>query len=357
MKVVVLYGPGDLRIEERNIPEPSDDKVLLKVKAITLCPTDIRKVLGHIDPAFFPLILGHEGAGVVEAVGPSVTRFKPGDKVWPQSIIACGVCRYCLSGKINLCDDLTALGYGGGSFVKAKEFEKQGMHGVWAEYTLVKQNYLIKLPDDIPLSDASMIEPISNVIKSVNTLDVSYKDVAVIGCGPMGLLHIMVASALGAGDIIAIDPIEDRLALSTKVGATNTIDPSKSDPVQEVMNITGGNGVDVVIVAAGGAHQGALTEQGLKMVNKEGKVSIFAGTYPKKDMAIDPNLIHYKEIVLLGSFGYHGRHPYDAINLIRKNRGKVEMIRHPVFNSLEDILNVWQFYGKPGYYKIGIDLE
>lgn len=356
MRAALLYGTGDLRVEEIDTPQPKENQVLVKIKAASLCPTDIRKYRAS---AKFPepIVLGHEGAGIVEAVGSEVTSFVEGDKVWPYSILSsCGKCKYCMAGRMTLCDDLRTLGFGGGPIENGMKVQKQGTFGVFSEYTAVPESRLIKLPPEISFGDASMIEPLSCVLNSCETCRVTFENVAVMGCGPMGLLHVGVAKALGANKIIASDPIAERREKALELGADKIVDPKEVNSIDEVKKITDGYGPDVMIVSVGGRAESPCVEDAVKMTAKGARINIFAGAYPKEEalITINPNLIHYRELVLTASFGYKSKHVNEAIELIQRKGVNVGAIRKPVI-TLDEIKKGFEMYGKPQVLKVGID--
>lgn len=356
MRAALLYGTGDLRVEEIDTPQPKENQVLVKIKAASLCPTDIRKYKGS---AKFPepVVLGHEGAGIVEAVGSEVTSFVEGDTVWPCSIqSSCGKCKYCMTGRMNLCDDLRTLGFAGGSIENGMKMQKQGTFGIFSEYTAVPESGLIKLPPGISLGDASMIEPLSCVLHSCEICRVSLGNMVVMGCGPMGLLHIGVAKTLGASKVIASDPIAERREKALELGADKTVDPKEVNPIDEVKELTDGYGADVVIVSVGGRAESPCVEDAVKMGAKGARINIFAGAYPKEEasITINPNLIHYRELVLTASFGFKNKHVNEAIELIQRKGANIGAIRKPVI-TLDEIKRGFEMYGKPEVLKVGID--
>jgi len=358
VKAAVLYKPQDIRVEDFEIPdEIPPDHVLVRIHAATLCPTDIRKYKGHVTLPK-PAILGHECAGIVEKVGRNVTSVVEGDKVWISSIIGwCGKCKYCRKGQINLCESLETLGFAGGSIEKGYELQARGTIGVFSEYTIVPEIALLKLGDEIPLDKASMIEPLSSIIKCMHDMELSPGDeVVVIGCGPMGLLHINVAKALGAGRIIAVEPIEERRKMALELGADKVINPFEENAIERVKELTDGLGADIAIVAVGGQHEAKCVMDALHMVCKGGRVNIFAGTYPKRDMTIDPNIIHYREITLKATFGFTTKEPYEAFRLLKAGRLNVEKVRTPVY-PLDEAPEAFKVYGTPGALKVGLNIE
>jgi len=355
-RAAVLYGPRDIRFEELEIPRTKHGHVLIRVKATSICPTDIRKYLGLVKIPV-PVILGHEGAGIVEEVSGDTQNLSEGDRVWIRPIVFwCGKCKHCLRGEVNLCNELVALGFSGGSIEKCIELQKSGTIGLFSQYTLVPSHAVVKLPDNISLEEAPIIDPLSCVLKCMEDVKLRhYDEVIVIGCGPVGLLHVQVAKIMGALKIIAIEPLEERRKMALIFGADYVIDPTTEDPVARVKELTD-RGADVVIVSVGGGAQAQCVEYAMSMAAKGGRINIFAGTYPKKEIRIDPNMIHYNELVLTGTFGYQFRHNYQAIKLLQEKKLNVSSLISPVY-SFEELREAFEAYGKPHTLKIGVRMD
>ena len=293
MKAAVYYGPKDIRIEERKIPEIGKSDILIRVKYCAICGTDVRIFNFGQANVVPPRITGHELTGVIDKVGSEVEKYQVGDKIVLAPIMPCGNCEYCLNGKSNLCDNVSTFGY--------------SLDGGFAEYikipeTAVKLGNIIKIADDADLLGTSITEPLACVLNGQQYLNIGLGDtVLVIGAGTIGAMHVALAKARGAAKVILADIEQTRLDLSGKCGADYLINSKSTDLIDEVMRITGGKGVDVAITACSVPIAQA---QALQVVRKAGKVSFFAGL-PKNAAvnALDMNLIHYKEISVFGSYG------------------------------------------------------
>jgi L-iditol 2-dehydrogenase len=283
MQAAVLYGPGDLRVEEVDDPKVRDGYALVSVRACGVCPSDMRRFYGT--DSFAPWTPGHEVSGVVaDIAGQPRAGLAVGDRVAADWRMVCGRCFYCLNGNPNFC-------------VQREDFPIAG----FAEYTVVPQAALHRLPPTLTFAEASFCEPLACVLYAHRALRARpAADVAVIGAGPIGLLHVQVAARRGAR-VIAVDPLSQRRAVALELGAHDAVDPALGDPVAQVRDLTGGLGVSAVIVAVGSL---SAAEQAIAMARKGGAVNFFAGIYPPGELRIDPNLIHYAEIALTGSHDY-----------------------------------------------------
>jgi len=327
VKAAVLHGPRNLRVEEVDTPRPRRGEVVVRVRATGICPTDLRKYTGAREVRG-PVILGHEAAGEVHEVGDGVEWHSVGDRVAVYPFVYCGRCRYCRMGLVNLCVKLGALGL-------AAELGEV-YPGSFAEYIRVPAGNIYEI-GDVSFEEAALAEPLSACLHGILACGIKPGDsVAVIGAGPIGLMHIQLAQLAGASLVVASDLLEHRLRKAAELGADATINPEEVDPVEEVMQLTDGVGVDAVIVAVGGSAEARCTEIALKMVAKSGVVNIFAGTWPRTEMHIDPNTIHYGEVTLLGTHLSTPKHFQKALNLIKTGRVKLkEIISHTL--PLEEI--------------------
>ncbi len=288
MKACVFRGPGDLDVVDVPAPEPGRGEILLRIGAAGLCHSDVRVYKGekYAKPGVIP---GHEVAGVIAGVGEGVTGLQPGQHVALCPIIACGACEFCRAGKRNRCPARVTLGY--------------DENGGLAEYMLVPEpivrlGHVFTLPAGLPLDQASLLEPTACVLNSLELLGVSAgTTLLLIGAGPMGLLHLVLARRLGAM-VIASEPEEGRRAWARRLGAIETIDPVSQDLTARVKELTDGNGADVAVVTAGLA---AAASSALGAVRRQGYVGLFAGFPPQTVVNLDPNVIHYNELILTGS--------------------------------------------------------
>jgi S-(hydroxymethyl)glutathione dehydrogenase/alcohol dehydrogenase len=275
MKAAILeHIPGELVIDEVELGAVGPHDVVVRTVAAGLCHSDLHFMEGKY-PHATPCVLGHESAGVVEAVGPQVTHVQPGDHVISCISGFCGSCRYCLTGRPNLCD---AFGL---TVAPTEARLRRGTETVhqfanlssFAEQLLVHENLLVKVRPDMPLDKAALIGcgVTTGVGAVINTARVRPGEVvAVIGCGGIGLNAIQAAALVGAGRVIAIDTVASKRDLALTFGATDVVDASAGDPVGAVLDMTGG-GVDHAIEAIG---LSATAQQAFNMLAKGGTATV-----------------------------------------------------------------------------------
>ncbi|PLT34540.1 L-threonine 3-dehydrogenase [Bacillus sp. V5-8f] len=263
MKALVKHCRGyGAQLENITIPIINDEEVLIKVKATSICGTDIHIytwdewAAGRVNP---PYVFGHEFSGEVAKIGSKVKSVKPGDFVSAETHIVCGRCPQCLSGKFHICKHTKIIGV--------------DTQGCFAEYVVLPEGNLWKNPEDMPYDVASLQEPMGNAVHTVLAGEIAGMNVAVIGCGPIGMMAVCIAKAAGASKIYAFDVNDYRLAIAKKLGAAVVINSAKQDPIKIVQRLTHGNGVDVVCEMSG--HPTAIN-QGFKMVTNGGRVSILS---------------------------------------------------------------------------------
>ena len=326
MKAAIYKGIGSMEIEDIAKPSAGAGELLVQVKACAICGGDLRTFRhGHkaIHP---PIVLGHEIAGVIVEAGEGVDRYKAGDRVIVAPGIGCGSCSYCLSGHQNLCYTRKTIAH--------------HYNGGFAEYVLIPAGAVDAgnvnfIPDEVDYLSASLAEPLACVINGQEAMNIELGNtVAVIGAGPIGIMHAELARAHGAGKVFLINRSSKRLDSAKSFHYDAYIDSSKTDAVKAVQDLTDGMGANVVIVTAGSAE---AQNMGIQMASKMGKVCLFAGL-PKDNpmLNFDVNFVHYRQITLYGTFSSAPRHNALAIEMIRS--GKIDadhILTHAV--SLDDI--------------------
>lgn len=292
MKAVRLYGVCDLRQEEARRPEAAAGDILLKVKATALCGTDVRMYLNGaagID-AEHPGIIGHEISGIIEEVGAGVHGYEPGMRVCVAPNFGCGVCDSCVSGNTHLCGAYQALGI--------------NLDGGLAEYVkvpaqAVAQGNVAIMADHVSFEEASIVEPLSCVYNGQEQCGIRPGDkVLVIGAGPIGVMHAMLAKMQGAGMVMMNDLSADRLKACREIDAAIVAVPS--DGLKEqIAELTGGKGLDVCIVACPSPQAQTMA---VELMGLFGRVLFFGGLpASRQPVPIDTNLVHYKQLSLHGS--------------------------------------------------------
>jgi threonine dehydrogenase-like Zn-dependent dehydrogenase len=235
MQAAVFHKPFDVRVENIKTPKPKEGEVLIRMKAASVCGTDVHMYRGKVD-IVAPLVLGHDGSGVIEKVGKGVSGFERGDRVIPSIVFSCQRCAFCRGGKRNLCKKAAYIGF--------------ETNGTFAEYLVAPVRCIFKIPRNVSFEEAAVVEPIELALHTVELLKPKKGEtVAVIGQGPIGLMATQVATSAGAR-VIAVDTNKKKLALAKKFGAAFVIDTSRKDVRKEVLKLTNG-GADCAIEAVG----------------------------------------------------------------------------------------------------------
>lgn len=307
MQVFKFYAPGDVRLEEAPEPTPGPGEIKLRVRATSMCGTDVKiSTSGHqrMEPN---RVMGHEIAGEVAELGEGVTGWSVGDRVQVIAAIPCGECDWCRAGIETICPNQLSMGY---------QFD-----GGFAQYLIVppqvlKVDGLNRIPDGVGFAEASVAEPFACAINAQELVDTHDGDtVVVVGSGPIGCLHVRLARARGAKQVFLVELSRERLDLAAAVVHPDAaICSAEEDAVAKVRELTDGRGVDVVITAAA---SGAAQEQGLQMLAPRGRISLFGGLpKDKPTITLDSNLVHYKELTIWGANGSSPEHNRKALALI-----------------------------------------
>ncbi len=302
MKAAMLYGVNDLRVEDVEEPKVEAGEVLVKVKAATTCGTDLKIFQrGYVEKVIkIPTIFGHEWAGEVAEVSADLEWPENGMRVRAGNSAPCLRCTMCQKGKYNLCEKMIWL------------------WGAYAEYIKVPSRMVLvnmqEIPQHVSYEEAAITEPLACVLHGVEEAGVKLGDaVAIIGAGPIGLLHLLTVKKMGVEKAIIIDLVDERLNLAAKLGADETVNAGKVNVVETVRQITGGYGADVVIEAIG---LPATWEQAIKLARKGGVVLEFGGCPPGTEIKVDAEMLHYGELTVLGTFHAAPSHFRKALNLI-----------------------------------------
>jgi L-iditol 2-dehydrogenase len=332
VKVARLYAPEDLHIEDAPAPEARSGEVVIRVRSCSTCGTDAKIFHHGHHHISLPRVLGHEVAGEIVEVGTGVDGFGLGDRVQVIAAIPCGECFYCRRGQETVCENLESIGYQyDGGFAEFMRVPRK----------VLDRDGLNRVPDHVPFEAASLTEPLACVLNGQEIAQVGTGDVvAVLGAGPIGCLHVRLARARGASSIILADVNERRLELSARARPDIVIDSAKEDAVDAIRKATDGRGADVVITATGA---GAAQEQALEMASARGRISLFGGL-PRDDSVIrfDSNLVHYRELIVVGAYGSAPRHNRAALELISTGAVEVEdLITHRVpLDRVRDAIDI-----------------
>ena len=286
MKALVLNRYSQLDYQEFPAPAPADDEVLVRVRACGVCGSDIHGWDGSTGRRQPPLIMGHEAAGEVAAAGRRVTRWCHGDRVTFDSTLYCGACAHCRAGRVNLCENRRVVGVSPGEYRQ---------HGAFAEYVVVPERVLYRLPDALTVERAAMVEPVSIALHAVGRVKVSAGDAAVVvGTGMIGMLVVQALRWAGCGTVVAVDLDDRKLSLARELGAHHSLRSDDCDVVAEVMKRTGGRGADLAFEVVGVT---ATLDVALRSLCKGG-TAVLVG-----------NLVVTRELSVLGSCGSAGEYP------------------------------------------------
>jgi L-iditol 2-dehydrogenase len=306
MNVARLYAPGDLRVEEADVPEPGPGEITIRVRTCAMCGTDAKIFHHGHHNISLPRVLGHEIAGEVAEVGAGVDGWARGDRVQVIAAIPCGACLYCRRGQETVCENLESMGY---------QYD-----GAFAEYMRVPKKVLDRdgvhrIQEHVPYEAAALTEPLACVLNGQEIARVGEGDeVVVLGAGPIGCLHVRLARARGARSVTLVDVNQLRLDMAARSEPDAAINGSEEDAVETVRKLTDGRGADVVITATGA---GPAQEQALEMAARRGRISLFGGLPKDKPIIrFDSNLVHYRELFVVGAYGSAPRHNRDALSLI-----------------------------------------
>lgn len=281
----------------RDVPEPviADDEVLVRVAACGICGSDVHGMDGSTGRRIPPLIMGHEAAGVIARIGPSVTGWAPGDRVTFDSTIYCGECFHCRRGEINLCDNRRVLG------VSPGEYKQEG---AFAEYVAVPQRILYRLPEGITYEQAVMVEPLSIALHAVRRTPLVINDTAVVvGAGMVGLMVVQALRVAGCSKIIAVDLDAGRLELAQALGATHGLRPDAGDVVAATHELTDGRGVDRAFEVVGITPTVQLA---VNAVRKGGSITLVGNL--AKSVELPLQAIVTRELTLFGVCASQGEY-------------------------------------------------
>ncbi len=312
MKALLLSEYNHLEVKDLPCPTPGSDELLIQVSACGICGSDVHGYDGSTGRRIPPIVMGHEAAGIVAAVGANVERFKPGDRVTFDSTIYCGTCDFCLKGQVNLCDQRQVIGVSCGEYRRA---------GAFAEFLVVPARIAYPLPESFSFAEAAMLEAVSVALHGVAVAEMKpAATVLVIGAGMIGLLLLQAARAAGAARVFVSDVDPTRLALAATLGADLTLEASGAPLIDEILRQTGGKGVDVVLEAVGCEETIATA---IDAVRKGGTVTLVGNIAPHIMLPLQK--VVSRQIRLQGSCASAGEYP-QAIDLIASGKIKVDSL-------------------------------
>jgi len=337
LKAAVLYKPGDIQVQEVEIPEPGAGEVLIRIQACGVCGTDHSLFVGGF-PATYPVIIGHEFSGVIAAVGTGVKTLQPSDRVTVDPNRACRRCEYCRMGSEHLCENLSSMGV--------------HINGADAEYCVMPETNVYKIPDNVSFEAAAFCEPLACAIRGIENGHIRAGDtVLVLGAGGMGNLLTQLALQAGAAHVIVSEPIGYRREKALENGATHVIDPTAQDVDTELRKIRR-IGADVVYEAAGNLK---LQAAAVYYARKGGTIVWFGCSPSDGRIEVNPYYVNDFELKISGSFN----NPFAtarAVRLLASQKVQVENLISHRF-SLQDYLKVFDTFGGPATLKLMVRMD
>jgi L-iditol 2-dehydrogenase len=342
MKALLLSAYKQLDLVDMPAPRPPADELLIRIRACGICGSDVHGFDGSTGRRIPPIVMGHEAAGVVEAVGGAVSDFHAGDRVTFDSTVYCGKCFYCVRGQVNLCDNREVIG------VSTPAFRRMG---AFAEYVTVPARIAYLLPENMSYSHAALVEAVSVAVHAVSLTPIALEDtVVVVGAGMIGLLALQAARQAGAGRVFVVDVDETRLELARNLGATQTFNSRGIDVVPQIMEQTMGRGADVALECVGSTIPVKLA---LDSVRKGGAVTLIGNVAPTIELGLQSTVT--RQLRLQGSCASAGEYPA-CISMIARGAIRVDPLISAVA-PLEDGASWFHrlYEREPGLLKVVLE--
>ncbi len=310
MKAFVYYGPGDLRLEERELKSPSAGEVQIKIKKVSICGSDLGAYRHASDRFRAPLVLGHEFSGDITAIGSEITKYQVGQRVTVNPMVLCNDCYFCNTGQGNLCGNRKSMGTAIGGIQT---------DGGLQEYVNVPEFMVVPLADNISYAAGAMLEPCGVTLACAKWgFTPEEQNVVVIGAGPIGLLIVKFLKALGVPKVVVTDVLDTRLKKAKECGADVIINDSKENTEDLIKSLTDDYGADRVIIAAG---VGASIKQSFKLVRNGGTIVLVALMH--ETVEIDPMEIVGRGLSFVGSYMFTSEME-EAATMLANNELRVE---------------------------------
>lgn len=310
MKALMYNGAFDISIKEMEKPKPVAGEVCIKVKAVSICGSDLNGYKGKNPMRVAPLVMGHEFAGDIVELGTGVKNLKVGMRVTANPHANCGECQDCLAGRTHLCNFRRTTG---------TTMATGSTHGAMAEYVCIQERLVILLPDEVSYDEAALIEPLAVSLRGAKKAGaIKGQCVVVLGAGPIGLLAVQCLKGLGAKTVIATDIIDERLEMARKCGADITVNSKKDDLSAKVKEITAGAGADAVLDAVGIRES---IRQAIEVIRNGGNIVCVGMSAPVIEFDLRKVVCH--EINLIGSYCYIDEIK-EAAQLLQKGQVRVK---------------------------------
>ena len=342
MNALLLSEYKHLAVAILPVPEPGPLDVLVQVAACGICGSDVHGYDGSSGRRIPPLVMGHEAAGTIAAIGAEVNGFSLGDRVTFDSTVYCGACTFCRNGEQNLCDNRQVIGVSCADYSRA---------GAFAEYVSVPARIVYKLPDNLAFAEAAMLEAVSVALHAVEVSNLKGGETAlVLGAGMIGLLTLQAARVAGCSRVFVADIDATRLKLAAELGADKTIAASGADLTQEILRLTEGRGLDVVLEAVG---RNETVAAAIDCVRKGGVVTLIGNITPQVTLPLQK--VVSRQIRLQGSCASSGEYP-EAIALMAAGKIRVK----PLITAVAPLSDGPSWFdrlhsGEPNLMKIVLD--
>jgi len=303
MLTAELIAPREFRIVDRTLPPPAPGEVQVRVHSVGICGSDLHAATeGHVGdtPCLYPMVLGHEPSGTVEAIGNGVTGWSAGDRVALEPALYCYHCEYCRSGHHNVCASI-------------RFYSNPGEPGFFRERMNLPAVNLLALPEGLALEAATLVEPLAIALHSMKIAGIRIGETtAVFGAGPIGLLTIACLKVAGSSRIFAVEPVAARREMALRMGADVAIDPGQTDAVRDIRASTGGRGVDCAIDCAARVH---TTNLAIRAARNAGRVAL-TGIHSEVLVPFDVSHMRRQELAIL-NVRRSNHESHDALDLLR----------------------------------------
>lgn len=336
----LMTEPGEISFRNIAIPEPGPDQVLIKVKKIGICGSDIHVYHGSHPYTSYPVTQGHEIAGQIVALGSEVKGFRIGQKVTLEPQIRCGECWPCRHGKYNCCEKLKVMGF--------------QATGAASEYFAAPSLNVTALPDELTYSEGAMIEPLAVTVHAVKKYaDIKGAKAVVLGCGPIGILLIQSLKAMGAAEVFATDISDTRLELAKEMGADHVVNTLRKNYAEELAAAFGPDKADVIFECAG---TDITMDQAIQNARK-GSVIILVAVFGKK-ANVDLAKLNDSELDLNTSMMYRHEDFVDAIRFVKEGKVKLEPLQSAKF-AFEDYKKAYEYIdnNRENTMKVIVDVD
>ncbi|QGP91106.1 Sorbitol dehydrogenase [Neomoorella glycerini] len=341
-KAAVMTAAKTIEFWDVPLPEPGQDEVLIRVQAVGICTWE-QRIYQNGKPDSYPFWGGHEIAGLVDKLGPSLrNNLQVGDHVAIARLTRCGECYFCRRGLDNLCLYAETPLPG----------QPKGPRG-FSEYLLVRSYECYKIPTDLDFTQASLAEPVACCVRSLRQLDVAFGDTVVIqGAGIMGIIHTKLCKLRGATVIIS-EPDVSRREAALKAGADYALNPLEENPAQFIRQHINSHGAEIVIFTAGGQ---AAFQQAVQTVAPGGRIMLYGSMHPSGVVTIDANDLHYREYRLLGSSRHDKESFREAVALLASGTIKVDELVSKVL-PFSEVQAGFQLALAGGLYRVVLRMD